>query len=199
MVMPYSSNAARRQVVAMAGVLLLAGCASRPLTEQASSVANIGQRLLTPESNAGQPGEIQPYELSGREVFRMPEPLQAPLPQLPSSAERQSMPAVTVCLNVVLDEQGRVQRSFPLLAHSQCGAGNDGQNAWLLQAASEAVQQWRFSAAAICHFAPGHAPVAADDCSGAEQVEPVPVTLPYAFTFEIVQGQARVRLEQAAH
>ena len=182
-----------------AGLLLaLAGCASRPVNEQASSVANIGQRLLTPESNAGQPGEIQPYELSGREVFRMPEPLQAPLPQLPVLAERQSMPAVTVCLNVVLDEQGRVQRSFPLLAHSQCGAGNDGQNAWLLQAASEAVQQWRFSAAAICHFAPGHAPVAADDCSGAEQVEPVPVTLPYAFTFEIVKGQAQVRLQSAA-
>ncbi|WP_305806546.1 M56 family metallopeptidase [Stenotrophomonas sp. YIM B06876] len=40
-------------------------------------------------------------------------------------------------------------------------------------------------------------PVAADDCTGAVRVEAVPVTLPYAFTFEIVKGQAKVRLGEA--
>jgi hypothetical protein len=39
--------------------------------------------------------------------------------------------------------------------------------------------------------------VVADDCTGAVRVEAVPVTFPYAFTFEIVQGQAKVRLVEA--
>jgi len=181
-------------------VVVLAGCATRPLPGVESTDSyNVGQRLLMPESGGGQAGEVQPYQLSGREVFRMPEPLYAPLPELPPSPERQLLPPVTVCLNVVLDEQGQVQRSFPLLAHSQCGAGSEAGNAVLLQAAATAVQQWRFRPAAICHFALGTEPAAADDCGGAGQVEEVPVTLPYAFTFQIVQGQARVRLEQATH
>jgi len=33
------------------------------------------------------------------------------------------------------------------------------------------------------------------DCEGAERVEPVPVSLLYAFTFEIVKGQHVVRTQ----
>ncbi len=186
-------------VVSAGSVLLaLAGCATRPAASEdvADSSYSIGQRLLLPEPAGGQAGDVQPYTLSGREVFRMPRPLHAPLPELPDMPARRSLPPVTVCLNVVLDAQGQVQRSFPLLTHSQCGAGNDAENGHLLQAADDAVRQWRFTPAAICGFAPGTAPVAPDDCAGAAQVEAVPVTLPYAFTFEIVQGQARVRLGQ---
>jgi len=174
--------------------LLLAGCATSPMVEEAEPVSSIGQRLLAPESAGGQAGQVQPYELSGREVFRMPEPLHAPLPELPATASRQTLPPVTVCLNVVVDARGQVQRGFPLLAHSQCGAGNDARNAMLLQAAADAVRGWRFRPAAICRFAPGIVPVTAGDCTGAAQVEEVPVTLPYAFTFEVVQGQAQVRV-----
>lgn len=182
-------------------LLALAGCATRPAAtgDAPDSSYNIGQRLLLPESAGGQGGEVQRYVLSGREVFRMPEPVHAPLPELPTLQGRQSLPPVTVCLNVVVDAQGQVQRSFPLLAHSQCGAGNDADNGYLLQAAGDAVRQWRFTPAAICHFAPGSSPVAPDDCTGVAKVEEVPVTLPYAFTFEIVQGQARVQVGKAPH
>ncbi len=176
-------------------LLVATGCATRPAATEdvADSSYNIGQRLLVAESGGGQGGEIQPYARSARELFRMPEPVHAPPPELPALQGRQSLPPVTVCLNVVVDEQGQVQRSFPLLAHSQCGAGGDADNGPLLQAAGDAVRRWRFAPAAICHFAPGTAPIAAGDCAGAARVEEVPVTLPYAFTFEIVQGQARVR------
>lgn len=179
-------------------LLATAGCATRPAaTADVADVAdtyNVGQRLLPAESTGGQGGGVQPYTLSASEVFRMPRPTHAPLPELPDMPAQRSLPPVTVCLNVVLDAQGQVQRSFPLLAHSQCGAGNDAANGHLLQAAGDAVRQWRFAPAAICHFAAGTSPAAPDDCTGATTVEEVPVTLPYAFTFEIVQGRARVQL-----
>jgi hypothetical protein len=189
-------------VTAASGMLCLllasAGCATRPAaTEDVADTYNIGQRLLQAESTGGQGGGVQPYTLAASEVFRMPRPTHAPPPELPALQGRQSMPPVTVCLNVVVDEQGQVQRSFPLLAHSQCGAGNDADNGHLLQAAADAVRHWRFAPAAICHFAPGTSPAAPEGCVGAAKVEAVPVTLPYAFTFEIVQGQARVQVGKA--
>lgn len=176
-------------------LLSLAGCATQPVViEKDADSYNIGQQLLPPLPNGGQAGQVQPYTLSGRDVFRMPEPLHAPLPELPVAASGQTLPPVTVCLNVVVDAQGQVPRSLPLSQRSECAAGEDEQNAVLLIAAADAVRQWRFRPAAICRFAPGVRPVAENDCTGAEKVEDVPVTLAYAFTFEIVQGQARVRI-----
>lgn len=177
-------------------LLLLAGCATAPVVEEGEAVSSIGQRLLVPESAGGPGGGIEPWSLSGTEAFRMPEPLRTPLPQLPDGHAMQSLPATTVCLNVVVDAQGQVPRSLPLVQHSACGAGNAPGNAVLLQSAAAAVRQWRFRPAAICRFAPDRPAAAPDDCSGAAEVEDVPVTLSYAFTFEIVQGQARVRMDK---
>jgi len=98
-------------VVSAGSVLLaVAGCATRPAVSEdvADSSYSIGQRLLLPEPAGGQGGDVQPYTLSGREVFRMPRPLHAPLPELPDMPARRSVPPVTVCLNVVLDAQGQV-------------------------------------------------------------------------------------------
>ena len=176
-------------------LLALAGCATQPVViEKDADSYNIGQQLLPPLPNGGQVGQVQPYALSGSDVFRMPESLHAPLPELPAAASGQTLPPVTVCLNVVVDAQGQVPRSFPLSRRSECAASDDVQNAVLLGAAADAVQRWRFRPAAICRFAPGVRPAAESDCTGAETVEDVPVTLAYAFTFEIVQGQARVRI-----
>jgi hypothetical protein len=63
----------------------------------------------------------------------------------------------------------------------------------LLQAAQAATAQWTFVPAARCHFPAGVSPRAADDCSGATRIEEVPVTLAYAFTFEVIEGRTVVR------
>ena len=108
---------------------------------------------------------------------------------------RTSLPPTTVCLQVVVDAQGSVARSIPLTARSECSAGEAPENAPLLQAAQEAVAMWKYSSAAVCHFAPGKVPADRGDCRSAERVEPVAVTLQYAFTFEVVEGQHVVRTQ----
>lgn len=175
-------------------LLALAGCATRPATDASLAHFDVNQRrqLLQPEASAGAPGEVQPYQLAASERFRMPVALHAPDPALPEDHARQSLAPTTVCLRVIIDAQGQVQRSEPLLAHSRCAGGAEAGNASLLQSALSATADWVFQPAALCHFVAGSAP-AGDGCEGAARLENVPVTLSYAFTFEVVEGRASVR------
>lgn len=179
---------------AVLAVLMLAGCATQPAKQQMGSSFNLNQhrQMLTPESS-GSAGEIQPYQLAATESFRMPVAVSATDPVLPPEFARRSLAATTVCVNVMLDAQGRVQGSAPLLAHSACGAGNDAANAGLLQAALTATQGWSFEPAAVCHYAAGVQAAESGDCVNASRIEAVPVTLAYAFTFEVVEGRVLVR------
>jgi len=185
---------------AVLAALMLAGCATQPQKEQASSSFNLNQhrQMLTPESSGGA-GEIQPYQLAATESFRMPVAVSADDPVLPSEYAKRSLDATTVCVNVILDAQGRVERSAPLLAHSACGAGRDAANAGLLQAALAATSGWSFEPAAVCHYAAGVQAPSNGDCSTASRIEAVPVTLAYAFTFEVIEGRAMVRREDGLH
>jgi len=74
----------------------------------------------------------------------------------------------------------------------ECAAGNAPENAPLLQSAQDAVAVWQYVPAAVCHFAEGKIPANRGDCKDATRIEPVPVSLLYAFTFEIVKGKATV-------
>ena len=189
-----------RGYAVMLVVLVLAGCATQPAKEQASSSFNLNQhrQMLMPESGGGA-GEIQPYQLAATESFRMPVAVTADDPVLPLEYAKRSLDATTVCVNVILDAQGRVERSAPLLAHSACGAGSDAENAGLLQAALTATAGWSFEPAAVCHYAAGVRAAANGDCANASRIEAVPVTLAYAFTFEVIEGRAMVRREDGLH
>ena len=183
-----------RALAAVLAALMLAGCATQPAQEQASSSFNLTQhrQVLTPES-AGGAGEIQPYQLAATESFRMPVAIDATDPVLPSEYAEHSLDATTVCVNVIIAADGQVQRSAPLFAHSACNAGNDAANAGLLQAALAATKGWSFEPAAVCHYAAGVQVPKSGDCVNASRIEAVPVTLSYAFTFEVVEGRALVR------
>ncbi|KRG45008.1 hypothetical protein ARC78_04145 [Stenotrophomonas pictorum JCM 9942] len=174
-------------------VLLLAGCATRPVADgELAGSYNIGRQLLAPEQKGGA-GAIEPYVLGATETFRMPEPLQAPSPTLPPGYERQTLPPTTLCVRVIVMADGSVERAESLLEHTRCRAGAEAEHASLLQAALDATARWRFHPAAICRFAPGTGALAPGNCAGAAEVEPVPVTLLYGFTFEVAQGRVRVR------
>lgn len=92
-----------------------------------------------------------------------------------------------------------MQRVDALDDRDECHAGSAVENADLLQAVRESVLQWTFAPAAVCTWRAGAQPPSeADDCTGAAQVQPVPVSLLYAFTFEIHEGKATVRRDRVA-
>ena len=182
--------------------IALAGCASRGERVEAADEIERGQyvdgRMLLPNASAGA-AAIPTYEMRPQERFRMPHALEDALPQLPSGSPRQALPPTTVCVRAVVSAQGQVQRVDALDDRVECHAGNAVENADLLQAARDGVQRWIFAPAAICTWSAGAPmPKDADDCTGAAKVEPVPVSLLYAFTFEIREGKAIVRKNRVA-
>lgn len=175
---------------------MLLGCSHQLRKDDIDERAiNVGQRLLTPEGGGGVAGDMQAYTLAETEGFRMPEALHAPSPVLAETFERQSLPPTTVCARVIIDAAGRVERVDALLDRVECEAGSIPEYAALLQAVTRGVLHWRFRPAAICHFAPGMPAADPYDCRGALRSEEVPVTLLYAFTFEVISGKARVHVD----
>lgn len=175
--------------------VLLAGCATQDrLTTADTRSENVGHQRLRPDAGGGT-GQIQPYALAASEGYRMPQLHTAPDPVVGERDPRTSLPPTTVCLQVVVDAQGSVERSIPLTDRSECSAGEAPENAPLLQAAQEAVAMWKYSSAAVCDFGAGKVPADRGDCRSAERVEPVAVTLQYAFTFEVVKGRQTVRTQ----
>jgi len=181
--------------ICLASVCLgLASCASQPQREQARRLDSVDQRLLAPRGDGAAGGAIAAYTMQPQQVFRMPQPLDAATPQLPADSPRRTLAPTTVCVRVILSAQGAVQRSEPLHDREECEAGALADNADLLQAVQQEVAHWRFVPAAICTYAdPAQRPAVADRCDDAATVEEVPVTLAYAFTFEVRQGKASVQ------
>ncbi|WP_312316699.1 hypothetical protein [Stenotrophomonas sp.] len=179
---------------ALLAVLLLTGCASQPtLTAVDTRSENVDHRRLAAAADDGGRGTPATYALAATEGYRMPQLYAGPPPVVGERDSLRELAPTQVCLQVVVDAEGVVERSVLLNDRPECQAGAAAENAVLVQAAQEAVAQWRYSPAAVCTFAEGKVPKDRGDCRDAARVEPVAVSLLYAFTFEIVKGQHIVR------
>lgn len=183
-----------RQALRLLALACLAvGCASRQsVTTVDTRSENVALQRLHADGGDGA-GQVQPYRLQPSEGYRMPQLYAAQDPVVGTRDPRRELAPTVVCLQVVVTAEGKVERSAALADRPECTAGTAAENAPLLQAAQEAVAHWLFSPAAVCHYAAGVVPGKRGDCEGAERIEPVPVSLLYAFTFEIVHGQQTVR------
>ncbi len=182
-----------RRICLASMCLCMASCASQHVREQTQRLDSVDQRLLAPRGDGAPGGAITAYEMQSQQVFRMPQPLDAATPQLPADSPRRTLAPTTVCVRVILSAQGAVQRSEPLHDREECSAGALADNADLLQAVQHDVAAWRFVPAAICTYAdPAQRPAVEGRCDDALSVEEVPVTLIYAFTFEVREGKASV-------
>lgn len=155
-----------------------AGCAHR--------VEHINQRLLLPQS-AGH------YEMAPHQAFVYPVPIQMAGPAFPAAGMPRELPPLTLCVSFVVDTTGKATQVAPL---RQTGCGDGASQPSLRDAALSAVAGWTFEPAMFCDY-----PDAAsrdrdwngDGCAGERvQARVVPVSLAYAFTFEIREGRQRV-------
>lgn len=180
-----------RLALGICAVFALSGCASAPDSLRETRSDAVDQRLLPPSVTAAGATRVEQYSLRPQQAFRMPLLHDNVDPTLPADTPRTALAPTTVCLRVIIDAQGAVQRTEPLLDRAECSPGADAANADLVQAAAQAVQTWQYQPAAVCYY-PDLAPQRPGDCAGAERIEPVPVTLNYAFTFQMERGQVRV-------
>lgn len=174
-------------------VAVVAGCAHRRAPSPTQS--HVDQRLLPPDRVSAGSARIEPYVPRPHELFRMPEPLSAPLPALAEGNARSELAPTTVCARVAIAADGSVMWVRALDDRSECVAGRDPANADLLAAVTATLAGWRYRPAAFCRYAADAGPRDGDpgDCADAQSIEQVPVTLEYAFVFEIRHGQAAVR------
>lgn len=178
----------------MLPALLLAGCASQStVTSVDTRSENVDQQRLAAAAPGEGSGTPASYALAVNEGYRMPQLNAGPSPAVGDRDPRQTLAPTRICLQVVVNAEGIVERSLVLNDRPECQAGAAPENAVLVQAAQEAVAQWRFVPAAVCTFAAGRVPADRGDCRSATHVEPVAVSLLYAFTFEIVKGRQIVR------
>lgn len=182
----------RGALIAAGLVLLAPGCRSVDGEMRDTRSDSVDQRLLPPSSGAAGAGKIESYSMQPQEAFRMPLLHDNADPVLPADTPRTTLPPTTVCMRVVIDREGSVERVEPLLDRVECAAGGEADNADLVAAAANAVKTWKYEPAAICRY-PAPAPRNPRDCADAERVETVPVTLNYAFTFQMERGQVRVQ------
>ncbi|XUP36499.1 hypothetical protein WAE31_21930 (plasmid) [Xanthomonas axonopodis pv. vasculorum] len=186
----------RRLIGSLALMLAASSCATRHVAEQQRSQRedSVDQRMLPSQTDGGGAAGVQPYTLAPTQRFRMPRAVRSDAPVLPADSPRQSLAPTTVCAHLILSAEGMVQRVDPMSDRDECAAGLLPDNADLMQAVRTTALRWQFVPAALCTYPSGVAqPAAPDDCTDATQIEPVPVTLSFAFTFEVRQGKVSGR------
>jgi hypothetical protein len=122
------------------------------------------------------------------------EPIIQPSPSYPSSLRAAAISERDVCLELVIDEQGRVIGNPPLYDLPDCPQNSAVLERNFLQSAQETVMQWRFHPARLCSFADSKTAERDDGhCSGpGVRIEQLPVKLAFRFTFTQSLGGLKV-------
>lgn len=172
-----------RRALSLGGACFIAACLASGCAHRVDS---IDQRLLLPEA-AGR------YEMAAHQAFVYPVPIDTAGPVFPSAGMPRELPPLTLCVAFVVDGAGKATQVAPL---RQAGCDDGAAQPLLRDAAVRVVTGWTFEPAMFCDYPDavsrdrdwnGHG------CAGEHvQARIVPVSLAYAFTFEIREGRQRV-------
>ena len=172
-----------RACILLFALAALAAC--RTLETEVSTQAHlpVGQPVVTVESN---------QKLMLPAEFGVLNP-----PAFPVAPALTGAMAKLVCLSFTVDEGGAVvdvrPESFPA---EPCVDSERPESSPFIDAAIDAVEQWEFLAAAVCTFDSVAAARESDaECTGAAQVQPIPVRLAWKFLFTADrEGRQRVSI-----
>jgi len=187
--MPATAARGDHRLAARLACLLLAiglgGCASTPHGTPRNT--GVGQQMIEPAGATRR-------EMASHQAFVMPRPLANPAPAFPDDYRPAGELSATLCAAVVVAEDGAVRGITPIDAPG-CVAP-EAAPAPLEASVRSAVSAWRFSPAMLCTY-PDAATRDRDwnghGCAGqVEQARHVAVTLAWAFTFSLRDGQPQV-------
>ena len=187
----------RARFLVPALLLCVAACASVPnrrmdaSTDRPQAQGDVKVQFLP------DPARVAPNLLEGEE-FVPPHPIVTPLPLYPAGHAEPRGPVVVV-LRFVVGKTGVVEEveDSPLRDPGDADAGAVGSDGAFRAAAEDAVRSWRFVPAAIQTVKPG-ADLDHDskpDYTVLVASARVPVYLDVRFTFEMVAGEGRVRVD----
>lgn len=153
--------------------LLLSGCTKN--TRQ----PDVGMGMILPE-------RAERIEVPKDQQFLFPSPIGAnTLPSYPPELIARNLPAQTLCMEIIINTEGAVQSSTPLLDVPGCPSSQDRPDPRFYQATAAALAHWEFLAAALCKYPTGA--TKNEQCHGDNVIITLmPVKLAYTFTFKLV-------------
>jgi len=176
-----------RQALPLSLLLPLVFCVGCGTTR----TAGVEQRMIQPEGTAR-------MEMAANQAFVFPVAREAAAPVFPPGLAIRELPPTTLCVSFVIDGEGTARQ---VKALGQEGCAVPERYPELAAASQAAVSAWRFEPALFCTYpdeATRNRDWTGDGCAGAvAQVQAVPVTLAWAFTFEVREGRARVEAARA--
>lgn len=189
----------RRTALVPALLFCCAGCASGPRPAASAQEGTAAERppdLAKVEARfIPDPARIAPA-LREDQDFVPPHPIVTHLPRYPAGHEDAGGPVVVV-LRFIVGEDGAVREVKDSPLQGSNGAGGRVADPVFREAAVDAVLGWIFVPAAIRTLKPGadldHD--AKPDYTVLVDSERMPVYLDVRFTFEITDGEARVRID----
>jgi hypothetical protein len=179
-------------------LIFSAGCAHVPRSATAPAVdaadpspgrANVEVQFIP------DPARIAPT-LRDDQDFAPPTPIVTHLPEYPAGREKTAGPAVVV-LRFVVGKDGAVHDVHDSPLRDAGGTTGAGADPAFRDAAVDAVRSWLFVPAMIRTVKPG-ADLDHDgkpDYTVVVDADRIPVYLDVRFTFEMIEGQGRVRMD----
>ena len=157
-----------RDIAALSALLTLSACRSVPTHNTPEGVQ--AQLVL--------PAFATRHEVKQDERFLMAAELDTPLPAYPEGVAY-GHPAVTVCVELIVDAEGRVSGAGMLEDDSNCTHTGSTGVAPFSRTTLATVWTWTFFAAAVCR-----PPADTEDCDDPRAtVEPVASRMAYRFDF----------------
>jgi len=130
------------------------------------------------------------YEIRDDQLFIMATPISTRNPEYPDVKDQQDI-SVDLCASFVVTEEGAVNQ-VEIVDAPVCSDSALHTSDAFGKAVIAAVSEWSFLGAALCTFPESVSKNSECEGDGVVTV-PVPVRLDYVFTFELKDGEKKVR------
>lgn len=141
-------------------------------------------------------GDPNQYRLLANEVFIYPDSIDTEPPTLPASRLSKNLEKTILCVRIAITEQGNVSHVEPAYGVAPCQSGFRTELEDIEQLALARTREWMFFSPGICTYPDKQTPPYTQSEFRCREkggsYRTAPVTLTYAFSFEVREGKQTV-------